>query len=461
MHSNPIRGSASEQSVAAHLPTPQEHHCAAGAARRTALLALAALVALAASGGCGGDEGGGMLSQGDAVADTAAGGEDGTSSARQEKAIKVDAGAVYRGDLVIPIFADGTVRTTRSIDVRTKLGGELVEVHVQDGDRVRTGQLLARIDPRPYEVELEENRYRHIQALSRVAADDDSFAVNLEALASFTQRRDALDAARRRGTLTAEEYQVRTLELELEALKAGAFRQELFEQRTGLAEARTARDRAELDLESTQIRAPFAGVVSGVAVVRGEIVANGATVCSIYDNSRLEASMGVLEADLGDLEVGRPALLAIPATGDTIAAAVDVISPSLDQASRTCEVLVRFDNPDGRYRPGMFVRAEIAGRIHHDRLMVPRAAVLRRDDRPLVFKVQGDRAQWLYVTTGLTNNDWVEILAVHSGGSLAPGDRVVVSDHLTLAHEAKIQIRRDLPPADRWGFASSLVEPHR
>ena len=81
------------------------------------------------------------------------------------------------------------------------------------------------------------------------------------------------------------------------------------------------------------------------------------------------------------------------------------------------------------------------------------AAVLIRDDRPLVFKRNDDRAQWLYVTTGLENADWIEILEVHSGGTLAPGDRVVVSDHLTLAHEAKIDIREDLPPADRWAAA--------
>ena len=66
-----------------------------------------------------------------------------------------------------------------------------------------------------------------------------------------------------------------------------------------------------------------------------------------------------------------------------------------------------------------------------------------------------DRAQWLYVDTGLENANWVEILNVHSGGSLAPGEKVVVTNHLTLAHEAKIKVRRTQPPKDRWALASN------
>jgi multidrug efflux pump subunit AcrA (membrane-fusion protein) len=145
--------------------------------------------------------------------------------------------------------------------------------------------------------------------------------------------------------------------------------------------------------------------------------------------------------------------VAVPAVQDTLEATVDVISPRLDAQSRTCECIIRFRNEGGRFRPGMFARAEIAGFIYPGRMMVPRAAVLIRDDRPLVFKVVGDRAHWLYVTTGLENDNWIEITAVHSGGSLAPGEQVVVSDHLTLAHEAKIDIRKVEPPVDRWAFA--------
>ena len=214
-----------------------------------------------------------------------------------------------------------------------------------------------------------------------------------------------------------------------------------------------AEKRARLNLDYTEIRAPFGGVVQGLVVVEGEIVSTGAIVCSVFDNSILEATVNVLEADLGNLSEGRPALLAIPATGDTLKTTIDVISPTLDTATRTCQIILRFDNPDGTLRPGMFVRAQIAGWIYHDKLLLPKDALLIRDSRTLVFKKEDDRAKWLYVDTGLENDDWVEILQVHSGGSLAPGDEVVVSDHLTLAHEAKIKVRKRVPPINRWAFA--------
>lgn len=377
---------------------------------------------------------------------------------KKEKAIRVNVGNMRQGPLVLPVYADGSIRTPQSVMVKTKAGGELLRVLVRDGDKVRKGQVLARIDPREYEIALEESRYRHLQALSQMAAEADTFTVNHQAVADFTTARDELDRMMKQGSLSREEYQNRILELEMDSLQKGAFRQAVFQQRTGLAEARMAEERAKLNLEYTEIKAPFSGVVQGLTMVTGEIVSVGTSVCTIFNNDNLEATLNVLEADLGNLTVGRPVLLAVPATGDTLKAKVDVISPTLDEATRTIEVLVRFDNPEGRYRPGMFVRALIAGWVYHDKLVVPKSALLIRDNRTLVFKKVDDRAKWLYVDTGLENDEWVEILKVHSGGSLAPGDQVVVSDHLTLAHEALIKVRKNVPGVDRWSFANLAAE---
>ncbi len=423
-------------------------------------LAAVTLLALLLLAGCFGSDqdgaGADSTSTAEAQADSAAEGdeEDGApDKPKKEKAIKVNVGAIRQGDLVLPVYADGSIRTPQSVMVKTKVGGELRSVLVRDGDRVKKGQLLARIDPREYEIALEESRYRHLQALSQMAAEADTFSVNHEAVAEFTTGRDELDRLFKRGTLSREEYQNRMLELEMRSLQRGAFREAVFQQRTGLAEARMAEERARLNLEYTEIRAPFAGIVQGLTMVAGEIVSVGTSVCTIFNNDQLEAVVNVLEADLGNLKEGRPVLLAVPATGDTLQARVDVISPTLDQATRTIEVMVRFANPEGRFRPGMFVRAQIAGWVYHGKLMAPKSALLIRDNRTLVFKKEDNRAKWLYVDTGLENDEWVEILRVHSGGSLAPGEMVVVSDHLTLAHEALISVRKTVPGSDRWSFA--------
>jgi len=98
----------------------------------------------------------------------------------------------------------------------------------------------------------------------------------------------------------------------------------------------------------------------------------------------------------------------------------------------------------------MFVRALIAGETFRDRLLVPREAILTRDDRPLLFKVEDNRAKWLYVQLGESNDDLIEITKVLQGGPLAPGDKVIVSDHLTLTHEAKVKVKKTLPNKDPW-----------
>ena len=156
-------------------------------------LTLLCLCWLLALGGCAqkpADEGGDQTAatEAAAAADSAGGDEADSEEAKKEKSISVDIGRIRQGDLVLPVYADGAIRTPQSVEIKTKVGGQLVAVLVRDGDRVRKGQLLARIDPREYEIALQESRYRHLQALSQMAAEADTFTVNHVAVKSFTER---------------------------------------------------------------------------------------------------------------------------------------------------------------------------------------------------------------------------------------------------------------------------------
>ena len=158
----------------------------------------------------------------------------------------------------------------------------------------------------------------------------------------------------------------------------------------------------------------------------------------------VEAEVGVLESDLKALELGRPALVYIPALDARFRPSVDVISPSIDAASRTCQVLMRLQSEDGRIKPGMFVRASIAGEIHPG----PAAGAARGDPDPrrpaAALPVEDERAKWVYVRAGPAQRPRGGDRAASCRADRSrPGTLVVVDNHLTLTHDAKVKVDED------------------
>jgi len=371
-------------------------------------------------------------------------------SEKRERAVSVDVSAAIRGDLVVPVVAEGTVRSLHSAEIKVEINGRIVAIAAKEGQAVRKGSLILRLDSREYEVAVDEARSRYLQALSALAVEEDSVGV-VERSPELKQKIRELENLEEQGSITREERLAREITLDVQALRGGAFRTDMAATRSGVTAARAAVERAYLNLERTEVRAPFSGVVSGLRLSTGEQLMAGQSVCLLVSNAELEAVVGVLEADIGHLESGRRALLVLPALDDTLDTKVGVISPLFDRSTRTCDVLLPVDNAYGRVRPGMFVRAVIAGETLQGRLLVPREAILTRDGRPLLFKVDNDRAMWLYVELGRQNDTLVEIKQVLQGGSLNEGDLVVVSNHLTLSHDAKIDVKKTIPVSDPWG----------
>lgn len=408
--------------------------------------------------GCGGQDGDRTAGDSTAVAEEGGSGENGAAAADsnvtvRKKPISVNVSSVRRGELIHAVLAEGMLKARKETEIKSELSGILDRLLVDDGEEIRAGELIAILDQREYRAALEEARARHLTALSELAVNlelDLSGETDQDARSAYRRQleslRDDLDA----GHLSPSEFRSRSLSLELSALQEGAFRRDLLEARTGFSEAKAAEERAMLNLERTEIRAPFDGTIADLVPVAGERVYGGQVLCCLVNTRDLEAEVHVLESDLGTLGVGYPALLTIPAVEQTLPVRVSVVNPRIDTASRTCKVLFRFGNASPRIRPGMFVRAEIATQILPDKLLVPKEAVLERDKRPLVFKVAGEIAQWVYVQTGDRNDLYVEITGVAPGTTLEAGDQVVVSDHLTLAHEALIDVRKSVTPGDVW-----------
>lgn len=422
-------------------------------------------LAFAGLTGCGGGgEESDVGTEGEAAATEAeaAGSEEATdqeegASQRTERAVTVNVSEARRVQLVVPVVAEGSIRARRSAEIKFELAGRVTDVLVKEGQRVKRGQRLATLDDREYQLALEEARTDRLQALGQLAVEDEAMSATDAAQHQLDAQLLELEAMQRRGEITAEELKARAVELGVAAVKDGAYRRELLEVRTGLTDARSAEQRAQLNLERTELRAPFDGVITGLVLAPGERVQTGQTLCTVVDDVDVEAELGVLEADLKGIEVGRAVLVSVPALDETFAASIDVVSPKIDPQSRTCQVLVHLRSEQGRIKPGMFVRASIAGAVHPDRLVVPREAILTRDGRPLVFRIEGDRAKWVYVETGLRNDHAVEITRVVQGGAIEPGTLVVVDNHLTLTHDARVEVRDVVPLVDPWAELTGTV----
>ncbi len=371
---------------------------------------------------------------------------------RVEKPVSVNVVEAFRGELVVPVVAEGIIRARRTAELRFELAGKIERILVREGQKVRKGQLLAELDGREYRIRIEEAHNRYLQALGQVAVEERGRDLEEDQAKGDALRQALLDLAEMesRGEITRAERMNREIALGIQAVDEGGFRRELIEARSGMAQARADEEQARLNLEKTQVRAPFSGVLTGLTLAPGEWVNGNQAFLTLVDNVEIEAEVGVLESDLKSLEVGRPALLAIPALGDTIPVRVDVISPQIDPESRTCQVLLRLRSEDGRVKPGMFVRTFIAGEILPDRLLVPREAILTRDGRPLLFKVADGRSKWVYVQLGKRNDIFVEVTRVLQGGPLDVGTLVVISNHLTLAHDAKIKVKKTITPPNAW-----------
>jgi len=82
--------------------------------------------------------------------------------------------------------------------------------------------------------------------------------------------------------------------------------------------------------------------------------------------------------------------------------------------------------------------------------LIPNEAILSRDGRPLLFRVEDDHAKWVYLKLGLRNDRFTEVERVLQGGPLDPGTLIVISNHLTLSHDAKVKVRKIIDNRVAW-----------
>ncbi len=319
--------------------------------------------------------------------------------------LPVVAGDVSDGDLILTINTTGQVRSDAEGRIRSEVAGTVARVLVRPGERVRRGQVLVELDPRPFDLDLAEAEVALAQAAQ---AYGDLYRPD-SAATGVMPSQTRLDA---------------------------------FVIRSGLAAARVRLDRAKLNRERSAITAPFTGTVDRVAAVLGDRITAGQDVGTLVDLENLRVEAAVLEHDLPLIRIGGEAVVtsaAIP--GQALTGRVAAILPMVDSTTRAGRAYVRLSG-GGALRPGMYADVRLEAQRLTGRRIVPARAIIERDGRPLVFVVREGRAQWTYVTPGRTNGRETEILADSVSGVIPvnAGDQVIVEGHLTLTHDAPVRV---------------------
>lgn len=331
-------------------------------------------------------------------------------------------------DIVISARAAGVVSPVTTIEVKSQASGEITEVNVTEGQSVRRGELLVRVDPR-----IPENAVTQAQADSAVSQ------AALQNAESRLRRAEQLFAEQ---ALTEEEVEVARL------ARATA--------QADLIRAVRALEDARIAYVQTEVRAPSNGVVLSLTVAEGSVIASasrdvggGAVLLRMASLDTVEVRALVDERDIGRIRAGMAVTVTTaafpdrPFRGDVLRVGAEAI---VNQNVTTFPVIVRIPNPQGLLKPGMNAEVEVMIGEEREAVAVPNTAL--RDPKELdaaadflgisrdslkaelrnvptgawvVFTMDGGRIRAVPVTTGLTDYDYS---AVREG--LSPGDTVLI-----------------------------------
>jgi HlyD family secretion protein len=334
-----------------------------------------------------------------------------------ERRVDVSAVTVAVGDIESVLQISGSLTPQTRVAILSKVPGTLSRITVDLGDRVRIGQVVAELDAREIEAQVDA-------AVAAVNVAEAGLEAAEAALANAVLERDRASNLFDRGALPRQR-----LDAADTARRAAAAQRELAKATLAQAEASLRRAR-EVRRDAT-LASPVDGVIVERNYDAGSLVSPGAKpVVVVADLRVMTLEAGVSELEAGRLRVGLPARVAVQARGtEVFAGRVAAIAPEVDPRNRHFRIEVRTSNPGGVLLSGMYATATIPLARAAGAVAVPREAVTTRGGARVALRIDGDTVTEVPVTEGLNDGRLVHIAA-----GLRPGD-IVVAD-----------ARQDVPP---------------
>ena len=290
----------------------------------------------------------------------------------------------------------GTLTPEREAVVRAQVGGSVLQVFADQGQAVKSGQTLGRIEAGGLQ------------------------DVYLSARAGVTSASNSAEIARRE------------LERSPKLLAAGAIAERDIEQarrnsiaaNAALADARARLATASKQVNNTVISSPINGIVSERPISAGDVVQAGAHLFTVVDPSSMRLEGSVPAEQLSQVKLGASVTFTVNGyPGRTFTGKVSRVNPTADPATRQVRIVITIPNAEGRLVGGLFANGRLASESHSG-MVVPATAVDARSDIPAVFRIKSGKVERVPVTLGLRDdaNERVEIASgVQVGDTLLLG----------------------------------------
>ncbi|MBU4427129.1 MAG: efflux RND transporter periplasmic adaptor subunit [Desulfobacterales bacterium] len=282
--------------------------------------------------------------------------------------------------------------------VKAEVGGQVVSIPVKEGQGVKKGQLLVKLDDRDY-----RSRLARIEANYRLARQD------YERMAVLVKEN------------IAAESKLEEIEARLEDLRA-------------------QRSEAQLALDRTAITAPISGRLNEIKAKQGDLLDVNQQVAKILQSQKVKVTVGVPESDVSAVFDLNEAEVIIEALGNRKVKGRKIfLSRQPRTMSRLYDLELMVPNPDGRILPGMFARVELVKRVFDNALAVPLYAVITQGDERFVYVEKDGQAEKRSIKLGVLVG-W----QVHVEAGLNPGERVIVVGHRFLDDGQAVKVIKNV-----------------
>jgi membrane fusion protein, multidrug efflux system len=353
-------------------------------------------------------------------------------------AIPVSAVKVTKTDLPIDIQAVGTVEASSTVTVKSQVSGTLMRVFLREGDFVKKGDELFKVDARTYEAQL-------TQAQANLAKDEAALGQMEANLAREIAGQKYAQSEAARYSSLLEKHLVSKEQTEQMNASADAAAAAVRADQAAIQSARATMDasratvaNARVMLSYTEIQSPLNGRSGNLAIKEGNVIGPNTELMTINQIEPIYVTFSIPEVQLSSVKIGQSVI----ATQQNSASSQEngqlfFIDNSVDPTTGTIRIKAVFPNRDHKLWPGQFVRVVLRLGIQHGALVIPSQAMQTGQDGSFVFVVKQDqKVESRPIVPGMRVDGQ---MAIDKG--LAEGETVVTEGQLRLAPDARVQIR--------------------